>query len=108
MYKFFPAIALCMALQPAWATGGPGGGVSGAGGQAPPALVQISLATPGQAAAAHAHSQQAPVVVAALQDDAAPPAPEAETERETNQGVLLAALALMAGIVLRRWGTGRR
>ena len=106
MYKLFTAIAVCMAMQPAWA-GGPGGGVSTAAHEAPPALVQVRLAAPGPATAQD-NSQQAPIVVAALQDDTAPPAPEAETERDTNQGVLLAALALMAGIVLRRWGTGRQ
>ena len=110
MYKLFTAIAVCMAFsQPAWA-GGPGRGVSATGHEAPPPLVQVRLAAPGPAAPAN--SQQTPVVVAALQEDAAHPAAEAEaeagTQRDTNRGVLLAALALMAGIVLRRWGTGRQ
>ena len=49
------------------------------------------------------------VMTAALHDDAAPaPETQAQPERQSTRGMLLAALALMAGIVLRRWGADQR
>lgn len=108
MDRLLPAFVLCMALQPAWA-GDAVAGKAVTGGMAPHGMVQVSLATAATAAAGQRDPERAPVVVAALQDDAAPaPKTQAQPERRSNEGMLLAALALMAGIVLRRWGAGQR
>ena len=102
MHRLLPSLMLCMALQPAWAAGTPARDEV-TGGIAPPGIVQVKLAP----ADAVRSTEQAPIIVAALQDDAAP-APETQPERQTNRGMLLAALTLMAGIVLRRWGVGQQ
>lgn len=106
MYRSLPALMLCMALQPAWA-GGPAAGSAHARPDGPRPELHASLAAPARAAATEAGGP-APVVVAALQDDAGATPPEPQPERHTSRDMLLAALALMAGIVLRRWGVGER
>lgn len=109
MDRLLPAIVLCMALQPAWAGDAAAAGKAATVGAAPQAMVQVKLA-PAAAAATGARSpEQAPIVVAALHDDAVPaPQAQAQPERQSTQGMLLAAVALMAGIVLRRWGADQR
>ncbi|WBY01284.1 hypothetical protein PE066_17740 [Ramlibacter tataouinensis] len=97
---------LCMALQPAWA-GGPAAGPAQATTPGPQPVLHATLAAPAKAAA-RGTAGHGPVVVVALQDDEAPPASDTEPERQTTRGMLLAALALMAGIVLRRWDAGER
>ena len=105
MDRLLPAIVLCMALQPAWADEA-AAGKAVTGGMAPQAMVEVKLA---KAAPGHRNPEQAPIVVAALHGDAAPaPDTQAQPERQSTRGMLLAALALMAGIVLRRWGADQR
>ena len=98
--KILLAIGLCFAAS-----------VASAGSPAtepPPApregLMHATLVVP--AAAAKQRAPEQAVVKLALQPETQAP-PAAKEENGAEYGMLLAALALMAGIVLRRWGGGR-
>lgn len=106
MHKILPAIALCFALQPALADDGsarrPAHPPVHAGG-----LMHATLVVPAAQAAAQRPAGQA-ALKASLQPEAEAAAEQDRTERDATTGVLLAALALMAGIVLRRWGASQQ
>lgn len=71
--------------------------------QAKPDIVQAALVIPGTA------PMRAPTPQAAAQAPAAPMDATAEDDGEHHgTAMLLAALALMMGIALRRWGTADR
>ena len=105
MHKILPAIALCVALQPAWADDTTPGPQTSA--PLPPGgLMHATLVVPAPGAGPQRPSDP-PAMKAAMQAEDEGPKPD-ETESEPTTGVLLAALALMAGIVLRRWGSGQQ
>lgn len=109
MDRLLTAIVLCMALQPAWAGEAAPAGEAATGGATPQGMVQVQLAAPAAMAAGPRSPGQAPILVAALHHEAGPaPETQAQPERQSTEGMLLAALALMAGIVLRRWGADQR
>jgi hypothetical protein len=103
MQKFLPALALSLAVQTAMAANQPASHDAAAplaGG-----LMHASLVVPAQAAAGPQHAADPAALTANLQagDEAA--ARKESQGREHTTGMLVAALALMVGIVLRRWGT---
>ena len=95
MHKIIYAAVLCVALSPALAADAPSATAANANG-----LIHASLVVPAATSpAAHRDpgTAQAQQAQAAEKDDA---------RHDTGGGMLFAALALMLGIVLRRWGTG--
>ncbi|TFZ00174.1 hypothetical protein [Ramlibacter humi] len=104
MHKILPATLLCLALSPALAADAPGNTTVA---QNSPAqtdgIVHASLMVPAGPASPAAKAQTPTLH--------APAAPEPKGERDHGAGaggMLLAAIALMLGIVLRRWGTGQQ
>lgn len=99
MYKILPAIALCLALQPALADDRPAGRAPA---EALPAngLMHATLVVQAQPVGA----QRVKAEQAALKGDlpAAADAAKKDDSHDHTAAMLLAALALMAGIVLRR------
>ncbi|TFZ05988.1 hypothetical protein EZ313_04880 [Ramlibacter henchirensis] len=105
MHKILPAIAvtLTLVLQPALADHLPAATAAEslpAGG-----IMQATLVVPA-AAAAQRQTDQAPRATSTQTEDENATGKHAGRERTT--GMLLAALALMAAIVLRRWSTDQR
>ena len=100
MHKILPAITLFIALS-STAAEAPAGGD-----RALPAagVIQTALAVP--AGAAKAAAPQTVAAATELADEPDKPAGDGGSER--TAGMLLGALALMIGIVLRRWGVGER
>ena len=105
MHKTFCALAFGLALQTGWAGDVPAAAradaaLRGAG------LMHAGLVVAAQPQAASRGGEQA-ALKANLEGEA-----EASTKDETKPnhttGMLLAALALMAGIVLRRWGSSQQ
>lgn len=106
MQKILPALALSFAVQTALAGSVP----ASTGAETPLAagLMHAQLVLPAQPAGPQGDAE-APALAADLQ--AAPTESDARRDqqrRDHTTGMLLAALALMAGIVLRRWGTDRQ
>ena len=106
MQKFLPALALSFVVQTAMAGDLPAGDNATApiaGG-----LMHANLLVPAQPAAGAQHAADPAALTVNLQagDDAA--AKKESRGREHTTGMLIAALALMVGIVLRRWGTDRQ
>jgi hypothetical protein len=105
MHKILPAIALCMALQPAWADDTTPGLQTPA--PLPPGgLMHATLVVSAPNAGPQRPSDPS-AMKAVLKAEDEGPKPD-DTKSEPTTGVLLAALALMAGIVLRRWGSGQQ
>lgn len=106
MQKFLPALALSFAVQTAMAGDLPAGNEAAAplaGG-----LMHANLVVQAQPAVGAQHGADPSALTANL-----PAGPEAAAKkeaggREHTTGMLIAALALMVGIVLRRWGTDRQ
>jgi hypothetical protein len=97
MHKILSAALLCLALAPALAADAPPG-------RTPPAqdgLMHASLVVPAANAATAARTPQKQAPQTAAADAGA----KEDTGNATSTGMLLAALVLMLGIVLRRWGT---
>ncbi len=107
MQKFLPALALSFAVQTAMAGDLPAGNEAAAplaGG-----LMRANLVVPAQPAVGAQHGADPTALAANLQGgDDAVAKKEQERGREHTTGMLIAALALMVGIVLRRWGTDRQ
>lgn len=103
MHKILSATLLCLALSPALAADAPGGtAVAQAGNAATDGIVRTSLVVPPGPTSPGAHKAQASSLNT-------PAAPEPKDEHGAGAGgMLLAAIALMLGIVLRRWGTGQQ
>jgi hypothetical protein len=105
MHRKSFTIALCMMASAAMAQGG----ASSPSASAPPApqLIRAALSTgpSAQATARTGDGRPAAAGSAAPQAAAARPADE-ESSRSAGLPMLLAALALMTGIALRRWGAG--
>lgn len=108
MRALIPAIALCAALQASAAMPAAAPGTAAAANKPAPGMLQAQLVT----------SSPGPVIVAQRVNDAAPskgglqaagstPA-TGEEHRPTSGAMLLAALVLMTGIALRRWGAGEQ
>lgn len=103
MQKFLPALALSLAVQTAMAANQQASHDAAtplAGG-----LMHANLVVPAQPAVGPQHAADPSALTANLQagDEAA--AKKESRGREHTTGMLIAALALMVGIVLRRWGT---
>ena len=106
MQKFLPALALSFAVQTAMADSLPAAPTAGA----PLAgrLMHANLVVQAQPAGGAPHGADAPALTANLQAGSEPAAKAERQGREHTTGMLLAGLALMVGIVLRRWGTDRQ
>ena len=102
MHKIVLATALCLALPAAFAdslatdkaSAGPRDG-----------LMHATLVVPAPTAAQRTSEQG--VVKAALKQDKQSPPPAPAEESHPEAAMLLAALALMVGIALRRWSGSR-
>jgi hypothetical protein len=103
MNKILCALALGFALQTGLAGDLPAGPEAAArsGG-----LMHANLVVPAQPAGAQRNAEQS-VMQANLQAEG-DTATQDETKSDHTTGMLLAALALMAGIVLRRWGSSQQ
>ena len=106
MQKFLPALALSFAVQTAMAAdlpAGPDAAAPVAGG-----LMHANLVVQAQPAVGAQHGADASPLAAKLRagDEAAAEKDAGAGDHTT--GMLIAALALMAGIVLRRWGSDRQ
>ncbi|KQT13545.1 hypothetical protein [Ramlibacter sp. Leaf400] len=101
MYKILPALALGFALQTALADNLP---AATAEAFSATGLMHATLVGPAQPIGAQRKTEQA-----VLKADADPAQDKKhESGRDHTTGMLLAALALMAGIVLRRWGNSQQ
>jgi hypothetical protein len=109
MHKMLSAIALVAAMQAAAAAQVPGPVSTplprAAQDAAGPGLMQTSMVV-GGANGARQDAQRAPMQ-STLQAEAAPE-PSDRQDREPGTAMLLAALLLMLGIALRRWGAGQQ
>jgi hypothetical protein len=105
MQKILPALALSFAVQTAVAGSVPA--AAGAGAQLAGGLMHATLMGPAQPAGAQ-HEGESPALAADLQATTEAEPRKDHQGRDHTTAMLLAALALMAGIVLRRWGTDRR
>ena len=106
MQKILTALALSFALQTALAddlaaTGQAGAPLAGG-------LMHANLVVPAQPAAGAQHGADPSALTLNLQAGTDPAGKQEDHGRDHTSGMLLAALALMAGIVLRRWGTDRQ
>jgi hypothetical protein len=100
MHKILPAIALCLALHPAFA--GDAASTAQASGTVPAGgLMHATLVVPAQSVPTKRAGE-----AAARTNDLQPGSQRqnGQQERSPTTGMLLAALALMLGIALRRWG----
>jgi hypothetical protein len=100
MLRLLPAILLCAGLQSAQATAS-----LHPGARPPDAIVQAQLLVP---TAPTGRSGDTPQAVKA---GAKPPAAEATSQNDGQDGpvgMLLAALALITGVAMRRWGMGQQ
>lgn len=108
MRALIPAIAMCAVLHAAAAPQQP-----------MPAATTVAVAAPQQGElhaqlvttadgvpAAQRHTELP--VKSSLQSPGATQAGDSQEQRPTTAPMLLAALALMTGIALRRWGSGQR
>lgn len=105
MQKILPALALSFAVQTAVAGSVPA--ASGAGAPLAGGLMHAALVVPAQPVGAQ-HDAEPPALVADLQVTTEAEPGKDHQGRDHTTAMLLAALALMAGIVLRRWGTDRQ
>lgn len=105
MQKFLPALALSFAVQTAMAGNLPA--APDADASLGRGLMHANLVV-AQPAGGAQHGAAPSALTANLQagDEAA--AKKESRGREHTTGMLIAALALMVGIVLRRWGTDRQ
>ncbi len=106
MQKFLPALALSFAVHTAMAgdlPAGPAAAAPLAGG-----LMHANLVVPAQPALVGAPHGDPSALAANPQAAAGEAAKKESGGREHTTGMLIAALALMVGIVLRRWGTDRQ
>ena len=106
MQKFLPALALSFAVHTAMAAdlpAGPDAAAPLAGG-----LMHANLVVPAQPAVGAPHGADPTALTANLQAGNEAAAKKETGGREHTTGMLIAALALMVGIVLRRWGTDRQ
>lgn len=106
MQKFLPALALSFAVQTAMAGDLPAGNQAAAplaGG-----LMRANLVMPAQPAVGAQHGADQALAANLQAGSDAVAKKDQERGREHTTGMLIAALALMVGIVLRRWGTDRQ
>lgn len=112
MSRLLFAIALCMAMQAATAEAEAAAlpqaqATTAAAAVAAVSVVQASLSLPEQEAKGSQPAKSTPAMKASLK----PGDQKEEREsghRPTTGAMLLAALALMTGIALRRWGAGQQ
>jgi hypothetical protein len=105
MQKILPALALSFAVQTAVAGSVPAD--TSAGAPLAGGLMHATLVVPAQPLGAP-HDAERPALRADLQAAAEADLRDDHQGRDHTTAMLLAALALMAGIVLRRWGTERQ
>lgn len=106
MRAFIPAIALCAALHAA-AAPQPMAHAGGAMAAAAHGELHAQLVTPADGLAT-AQRRSEVGVKTSLQSRGTGPADEGQEHRPTTAAMLLAALALMTGIAVRRWGAGQQ
>ena len=107
MRAFIPAMALCAVLQ-ATAAVQPAHEMSTAAANKPAqGMLQAKLVTSTDTLVVAQHAPDAGPATTSLPAGAATSAP-GEEHRPTTAAMLLAALVLMTGIALRRWGTGEQ
>jgi hypothetical protein len=107
MRAFLPAIALCAVLQ-AGAAAQPARQAAPAAAAGKPAegVLQAKLAATGDAVAVAQRGTEAGTGKAGVSTTASHRQDAGEEHRPTTAAMLLAALILMTGIALRRWGVG--
>lgn len=105
MRAFIPAIALCAGLHAA-AAPQPLGQAASAMASPAQGVLHAQLVTP--ADGVPSVQRRTDAVKASLQPRGAAQADDAQEHHPTTAAMLLAALALMTGIAVRRWGAGQQ
>jgi hypothetical protein len=108
MRAFIPAIALCAVLQAGAAAQPPHQATPAATGKPAAGMVQAKLATPGDTVVVAQHGGEVDTGKAGLAATSSHQPGSGGEHRPTTAAMLLAALILMTGIALRRWGVGEQ